>query len=254
MPLVVVDPRVRTDGDLRVVAATNARGGLGATAHLVGLGHRRVATITGPQEQDDAVDRLAGYRTALIRAGLPVDEELVRGGAFGVDAGFRAAQVLPGLDDPPTAVFAASDDTAIGVLRAARERGVRVPADLSVVGFDDLPVAAWLDPALTTVRQPLAEMGDTAVALVQRARAGVRGARDHAGPPVLDGGPVVPPRGATPTSPASAVPGDHQGDPPGGHRAARVVRGRHGHLVRARPGLGDDRAPGSAWLPGAPGC
>lgn len=172
VPLVVVDPRVRGDADLAVVAATNFRGGLDATAHLVGLGHRRVATITGPQEQDNAVARLAGYRTALIRAGLPVDEELVVGGAYGVDAGFRATAVLLRLDDPPTAVFAASDDTAIGVLRAARERGVRVPEDLSVIGFDDLPVAAWLDPALTTVRQPLAEMGDAAVALVHRARSG----------------------------------------------------------------------------------
>lgn len=172
VPLVVVDPRVRGDADLRVVGATNFRGGLDATAHLLGLGHRRVATITGPQDQDNAVARLAGYRTALIQAGLPGDDDLVRGGTFGVDAGFRAAQVLLRLDDPPTAVFAASDDTAIGVLRAARERGVRVPEDLSVVGFDDLPVAAWLDPALTTVRQPLAEMGDAAVTLAHRARAG----------------------------------------------------------------------------------
>ncbi|RMI14322.1 LacI family DNA-binding transcriptional regulator [Cellulomonas triticagri] len=172
VPLVVVDPRVPGDADLRVVGATNFRGGLDATAHLLGLGHRRVATITGPQDQDNAVARLAGYRTALIQAGLPADDDLVRGGAFGVEAGFRAAEVLLGLDDPPTAVFAASDDTAIGVLRAAREHGVRVPQDLSVVGFDDLPVAAWLDPALTTVRQPLTEMGDAAVVLAHRARAG----------------------------------------------------------------------------------
>ncbi|MFF1529491.1 LacI family DNA-binding transcriptional regulator [Cellulomonas sp. NPDC058312] len=170
VPLVVVDPQARGDDGLRVVGATNFRGGLDATDHLIALGHRRIATITGPQDQDNAVARLAGYRTALIRAGLPVDEELVRGGAYGVDAGFRAAEVLLRLDDPPTAVFAASDDTAIGVLRAAREHGVRVPEDLSVVGFDDVPVAAWLDPALTTVRQPLTEMGDAAVTLVHRAR------------------------------------------------------------------------------------
>lgn len=172
VPLVVVDPRTRPDPELLAVAATNFRGGLDATAHLVALGHRRIATITGPQDQDNAVARLAGYRTALIQGGLAVQEELVRGGSYGVDAGFRAAEVLLRADDPPTAVFAASDDTAIGVLRAAREHGVRVPEDLSVVGFDDQPVAAWLDPALTTVRQPLDEMGDAAVALAHRARQG----------------------------------------------------------------------------------
>jgi LacI family transcriptional regulator len=175
VPVVVVDPRTRPDPELLAVAATNFRGGLDATAHLVGLGHRRIATITGPQDQDNAVARLAGYRTALIQAGLPVDDELVRGGDYGVDGGFRAASLLLRLDDPPTAVFATSDDTAIGVLRAAREHGVRVPEDLSVVGFDDQPVAAWLDPALTTVRQPLDEMGDAAVALALRAREGAPG-------------------------------------------------------------------------------
>jgi LacI family transcriptional regulator len=175
VPVVVVDPRIRPDADLLAVAATNFRGGLDAAAHLVGLGHRRIATITGPQDQDNAVARLAGYRTALIQAGLPVDDELVRGGDYGVDAGFRAASLLLRLDDPPTAVFATSDDTAIGVLRAAREHGVRVPEDLSVVGFDDHPVAAWLDPALTTVRQPLDEMGDAAVSLAHRARDGAPG-------------------------------------------------------------------------------
>jgi LacI family transcriptional regulator len=172
LPLVVVDPRIRCDPDVLVVGATNFRGGLDATGHLVQLGHRRIATITGPQQQDNAVARLAGYRTALIQAGIPVDDELVRDGDYSVDGGFHAARLLLALDDPPTAVFAASDDTAIGVLRAARERGLRVPEDLAVVGFDDLPVAAWLDPALTTVRQPLAEMGDTAVTLVHRAREG----------------------------------------------------------------------------------
>lgn len=174
VPLVVVDPRIKCDPELLVVGVTNFRGGLDATAHLVALGHRRIATITGPQVQDNAVARLAGYRTALIHAGLPVDDDLIRVGDYGVDAGFRAASLLLRLDDPPTAIFASSDDTALGVLRAARERGVRVPEDLSVVGFDDLPIAAWLDPALTTVQQPLAEMGDTAVTLVCRTREGRR--------------------------------------------------------------------------------
>lgn len=175
VPVVVVDPRTRCDPDVLVVGATNFRGGLDATAHLVGLGHRRIATITGPLEQDNAVARLAGYRTALIQAGIAGDDDLVRTGDYSVDGGFRAANLLLELDDPPTAVVAGSDDTALGVLRAAREHGLRVPDDLAVTGFDDLPVAAWLDPALTTVRQPLAEMGDAAVSLVHRAREGLRG-------------------------------------------------------------------------------
>lgn len=169
-PLVVVDPRQPPPEGMLSVGATNFQGGLEATAHLLSLGHRRVATITGALEQDNAIARLAGYRAALIRAGVTIDDDLVQVGTYGVTSGYEGARRLLALDDPPTAVFASSDDTAFGALRAFREAGVRVPDDVSLVGFDDLPVAPWIDPALTTVRQPLAEMGATAVDLVHRAR------------------------------------------------------------------------------------
>jgi LacI family transcriptional regulator len=169
-PLVVVDPRQRPPEGMLSVGATNFQGGLEATAHLLSLGHRRIATITGALEQDNAIARLAGYRAALIRAGAPTDDELVYVGAYGVTSGYEGAQRLMALDDPPTAIFASSDDTALGALRALREAGLVVPRDVSLVGFDDLPIAPWIDPALTTVRQPLAEMGATAVDLVHRAR------------------------------------------------------------------------------------
>ncbi len=169
-PLVVVDPRQRPPEGMLSVGATNFQGGLEATAHLLSLGHRRIATITGALEQDNAIARLGGYRAALIQAGAPTDDELVYVGAYGVTSGYEGAQRLMSLDDPPTAIFASSDDTALGALRALREAGLVVPRDVSLVGFDDLPIAPWIDPALTTVRQPLAEMGATAVDLVHRAR------------------------------------------------------------------------------------
>ena len=172
VPVVVVDPRVRPPEGLLSVGATNWQGGLDATAHLVALGHRRIGTITGDDAQANALARLAGYRTALIQAGIAPDDSLVRRGDFTVDAGYEGAWHLLSLDDRPTAIVASSDDTALGALRAVREAGLRVPDDVSLVGFDDLPIAAWLDPALTTVHQPLVEMGAAAVDLLHRARSG----------------------------------------------------------------------------------
>ena len=170
VPLVVVDPRRRPPEDVLSVGAANFQGALEATAHLLALGHRRIATITGVPEQDNALARLAGYRAALIQADVPVDDDLVRLSTYGVAAGYEETQRLLTLDDAPTAIFACSDDTALGALRALREAGRSVPDDVSLVGFDDLPVAPWTDPPLTTVRQPLVEMGASAVALVHRTR------------------------------------------------------------------------------------
>ncbi|WP_402463639.1 LacI family DNA-binding transcriptional regulator [Isoptericola aurantiacus] len=169
-PLVVVDPRQRPPEGMLSVSATNFQGGMEATAHLLSLGHRRIATIAGALEQDNAIARLAGYRAALLQADVPVDDDLVFTGAYGVTSGYDGAQRLMALAEPPTAIFASSDDTALGALHALRELGRSVPDDVSLVGFDDLPVAPWIDPPLTTVRQPLAEMGATAVDLVHRSR------------------------------------------------------------------------------------
>ncbi|MGH9106216.1 MAG: LacI family DNA-binding transcriptional regulator [Acidimicrobiales bacterium] len=163
VPFVVIDPSGEPAPEVHSVGATNWAGGLAATKHLIDLGHRRIGTITGPSDLLCSRARLDGYHAALGMAGLPVDEQLEREGDFHVEGGYRQAKALLELDQPPTAIFAANDLSALGVIRAAREVRVRVPEQLSVVGFDDLPLAEWTTPALTTVRQPLTEMAGVAV-------------------------------------------------------------------------------------------
>ncbi len=160
--LVVIDPVDLPDADLVSIGATNWAGGLSATAHLISLGHRRIGVIGGPREMLCSQARVDGYRAALERAGLEVDRGLVRYGDFQHEGGFRAAQELLADPDRPTAIFAGSDQQAMGVYEAARQAGLSIPEDLSVVGFDDLPLCQWLSPPLTTVRQPLEEMGRVA--------------------------------------------------------------------------------------------
>jgi len=168
IPFVVVD----TAGDLPegvpAVGSQNWSGGLAATRHLLGLGHRRIAVISGPADVLRSRARVDGYRTALDEAGVPVDPELIRYGDFFVGGGYTHGSELLDQPERPTAIFAGSDNQALGVLRAARERGLRVPEDLSVVGYDDLPVSDWLTPPLTTVHQPLTEMASTATQILLR--------------------------------------------------------------------------------------
>ncbi|WP_440901868.1 LacI family DNA-binding transcriptional regulator [Actinosynnema sp.] len=159
VPVVVIDPVDLPPPDVPSVGAANWAGGLAATEHLLELGHRRIAAIGGPPGLLCSRARVDGYRAALDRAGIGVDPALVRHGDFRHGGGLRAATELLALPDPPTAVFAGNDEQALGVIEAARVAGLPVPEALSVVGFDDLPVAVWSSPALTTVRQPLAEMG-----------------------------------------------------------------------------------------------
>ncbi len=127
--------------------------------HLIQLGHRRIAHITGHPVHGARGWRLAGYRDALARAGIAYDPDLVVEGEFSFDSGVAGAQRLFSLPNPPTAVFAANDDMAAGVIRVAYERGLSVPGDISVCGFDDTPLSRQMFPALTTVRQPSQEMG-----------------------------------------------------------------------------------------------
>ncbi len=166
MPLVVVDPRDEPGPEVNSVGATNWSGGLAATNHLIELGHRRIATITGPSDLLCSRARLHGYRAALETAGLLSDPRLICEGDFRVDSGYREATRLLQLAERPTAILAGSDMTAFGVLEAARELRLRVPEDVSVVGFDDLAISRWTRPALTTVKQPLAEMAELAVSML----------------------------------------------------------------------------------------
>ncbi len=165
---VVVDPRAAIGGGVPVIAAAHSSGAMQATAHLLELGHRRIGAITGPVGWMATEERLRGYQGALAGAGLLPDPDLVAHADFEIEGGRIAAADLLARPDPPTAVFAFNDTMAIGVLRAASARGLRVPADLSVVGFDDTAEATITVPPLTTVRQPLAEMGRTAVSLLLR--------------------------------------------------------------------------------------
>jgi len=167
-PFVVVDPRVSVGEGVPNVGAAHASGAMAATEHLLELGHRRIAAIKGPADWMATEGRLNGYRAALVAAGVTPDPALEIPADFSTAAGMKAAAQLLDRRDRPTAIFAFNDNLAVGVLRVARERGIRIPEDLSLVGFDDSEQASLVTPALTTVRQPLAEMGRMAVSLLMR--------------------------------------------------------------------------------------
>ncbi len=168
VPVVIVDPVGQPDPRVLTIGAANWAGALAGTEHLIELGHRRIGTITGSPAILCTQARLDGYRAALDRAGIALDPELVKVGDYhyqyqsAYQSALDAASALLRLPDPPTAIFAASDVLAMGVYEAARQNGLRLPDDLSVVGFDDLPMAQWVSPPLTTLRQPLAEMATLA--------------------------------------------------------------------------------------------
>jgi LacI family xylobiose transport system transcriptional regulator len=165
---VVVDPADEPDPDVASIGSANWAGGFAAAQHLLSLGHRRIGMISGPDDMLCSVARVDGYRSALERAGIAFDADLVRTGDFHVAGGRRGAAQLLDLPESPTAIFAGSDLQALGVYEAARPRGVRIPEDLSVVGYDDLRVARWVGPPLTTIRQPLTEMAETAARMLVR--------------------------------------------------------------------------------------
>lgn len=166
IPFVVVDHRGELGMAVPSVGATNWSGGRAATEYLISLGHRRIAVIGGPSALRCSVDRIAGYRSALEEAGIPVDPALIRSGGFMQQTGYEQTCALLDLPEPPTAIFAGSDGQAMGAYSALRARGVRVPDEMSVVGFDDVPIASLVTPALTTIRQPLIEMGRVATTML----------------------------------------------------------------------------------------
>lgn len=166
LPVVLVDPVGTGDHAWTTVAATDWAGARDATDHLIGLGHRRIGMITGPIGQACHQDRLDGYRAALSRAGIGYDESLVRHGDSLVSGGVRFGTELLQGDDAPTAIISGSDEQAYGIYLAAGELGIRIPDDLSVVGFDDVDLCQWVTPPLTTVHQPLDDMARAATRLV----------------------------------------------------------------------------------------
>ncbi len=164
-PYVLID-----DGGLNdpgpSVGATNEQGGYDATSYLLDLGHTRIGLVTGFLQMGCATDRVAGYRRAHAEGGIPIDEKLIRIGDFHQPLGYERARELLALEDRPTAIFASNDESAFGVMEAVRDCGLRIGADISVVGFDDILTASMVHPKLTTVRQPLKEMGRRATQML----------------------------------------------------------------------------------------
>jgi LacI family xylobiose transport system transcriptional regulator len=166
IPFVVVDPVGDEGDDVPSIGSANWNGGRMATLHLRKLGHERIGMIGGPVETLCSRMRVNGYTDALRSTGVTIDPELIRAGDFEVSSGHREALELLSLPERPTAIFAGSDLQALGVYQAARELGLEIPRDLSVVGYDDLPVAQWVAPTLTTIHQPLRQMAEMATRLV----------------------------------------------------------------------------------------
>jgi LacI family transcriptional regulator len=164
----VLDPLMPLDEQIPSVSAAHTSGADQAMRHLLDLGHPRIAHITGPSGWLATEDRRRGYRAALAAAGILPDRSLEVEALPEIPPGREAAELLLDLPEPPTAIFAFNDNIAIGAVQAARARGLRVPEDISIVGFDDVEHATIVTPELTTVRQPLAEMGRTAVSLLIR--------------------------------------------------------------------------------------
>lgn len=164
-PLVAVDPNNESP-ECPAIISTNHEGALQAMKYIVGLGHRRIGFITGREELVSSRRRLQGYRDGLAAAGIPVDEELIQVGNYRKDAAVGCTQKLLSLDNPPTAIFAANDQSAMGVYQVMAERGLRIPDDLSIIGFDNSLDAHLANPALTTIDQFVAEMGFIAVEMI----------------------------------------------------------------------------------------
>ncbi len=170
LPVVLLNTRINGringragGGELDAINVDNHGGAFAMVRHLAGLGHRRIALICGPAENADARERLRGYRDALRAEGIELSAALEMPGDFSEDSGYRAGQRLLTLEPRPEAVFAANDSMAIGCLFALREAGVRVPEDVALAGFDDIPIARYVTPPLSSVHVPIAELGERAM-------------------------------------------------------------------------------------------
>ncbi|MBC7260748.1 MAG: substrate-binding domain-containing protein, partial [Chloroflexi bacterium] len=165
VPVVIAD-RQMPDAEVDVVLVDNYRGGYLATEYLISLGHHRIGCITGPSDTTPSADRVRGYKQALTSAGLPVDEDLIVRGDFRYASGISGAQKLLDLEKPPTAIFACNDVMAMAAMAAIREKGLSIPDDISIIGFDNIPQASFTSPPLTTVAQPIQDIGRIATDLL----------------------------------------------------------------------------------------
>jgi LacI family transcriptional regulator len=171
IPVVAIDPHTGR-ADLPTVESDSFAGAMQATRHLIELGHRRIGLLGGRPDLRSSIAREAGYKRALSEAGIPFDPSLVRIGLYQQETSREPAVALLSLPDRPTAVFAANDLSAIAMVEVASNRGLSVPRDLSVVGFDDIPEASQLNPALTTIRQPMQNLGASAAHMLIALMAG----------------------------------------------------------------------------------
>jgi LacI family transcriptional regulator len=167
-PFVLVDPRTSVPSDMVSVSAAHFSGARALTRHLIELGHRRIGVVTGPPDWRTRDDRVGGHLAAMAEAGVLGDQQLILHGEPATETGVQAGGKLLDTRPRPTAVVCFNDKVAVGVMEAAAARGLRVPEDLSVTGFDDIDVSRATTPRLTTVRQPLQEMGRTAVTMLMR--------------------------------------------------------------------------------------
>lgn len=206
--MVAIDPWQDRSPHWITIGSTNWTGAKSATEHLLELGHRRIGWLGGPRGNEASAERLHGYTAALQSAAIPLDESIQRHGDFEFEFGRLSAIELLRLCDRQTALVAANDEIAIGAIDGARAIELSIPGDVSITGFDDTPQASWATPKLTSVRQPLADMGRMAVSMITET---VRG-----GPPQSPGSSswslgssfVSPPPHRTPPAPARVRPPD----------------------------------------------
>ncbi|HEV7588075.1 MAG TPA: LacI family DNA-binding transcriptional regulator [Longimicrobium sp.] len=168
LPAVMLNTPQSTS-EFDTLSVDNFGGARAMVGHLAGHGHQRIAMVRGPQPNHDAEERLRGYRTALVDAGITPDAALEAEGDFTEESGYRAVRRLLELRRPPTAIFAANDSTAIGAMSALREAGVSVPSAMAVAGFDDIPISRYLTPALSSVRVSINDLGARAMEQLVRA-------------------------------------------------------------------------------------
>jgi LacI family transcriptional regulator len=168
LPIVLLCSQVK-DAEFDSVTIQNYRGARDIVSHLISLGHRRIAMVNGAQGTFDASERMRGYHAALKEAGIRPSRSLECDGRFTEAGGYEATKALLERNPRPTAIFAANDSMAIGALSALREAGIRVPEDMSVAGFDDIPLARYMDPPLSSVKVPIAELGTRAIEMLLNA-------------------------------------------------------------------------------------